>query len=413
MEFTSEVRKDNYSKFLNIFMKLSEKKNKNGEYKYSHALNMFKLKKIASGAEGVVYKAKFKKSKESKEYKDSLVIKIVDLIKIKDSKVVSDRELKTSAIDFYQLFESKYALKSSSLIELLSQKLINQLVYQKICPNYSLNYYWDYTDDKIISIYNEYVNSKDFHYWASKTRSTKLWFNAIFQIMIGLITMKRHYNMSHTDFHTKNILVQKVKAGGYWEYIIDGNSYYLPNLGYVFLIHDFGFSWIPKKMYMKWHYNATLSYLTKSGKEFYDMATFLSIILNSKDILIPESVKETLQEVFFEEELDLLFTKEYYVNQYNKILQSSKSENVKKSYLNKLQKYPNIDKNFSATDLTLEDKLNYMFYTKRDDVKSKQYFIYGDKEYHTKNSNKIETYNIDKSVDKDTLQDNLKDLVQY
>jgi len=51
--------------------------------------------------------------------------------------------------------------------------------------------------------------------------------------------------MTHLDLHSDNIIVKKVKKGGYWSYIIDGKLYKVPNLGYIFYICDFGHAWIP------------------------------------------------------------------------------------------------------------------------------------------------------------------------
>jgi predicted unusual protein kinase regulating ubiquinone biosynthesis (AarF/ABC1/UbiB family) len=51
--------------------------------------------------------------------------------------------------------------------------------------------------------------------------------------------------MIHLDLHAGNILVKKVPKGGFWEYIIDGISYKVPNLGYQLFIIDFGQAWIP------------------------------------------------------------------------------------------------------------------------------------------------------------------------
>jgi hypothetical protein len=72
--------------------------------------------------------------------------------------------------------------------------------------------------------------------------------NCVFQIFAGLYSLKKIFNMTHNDLHWGNVLVHKIKPGGYWEYIIDGYSFCVPNLGYVFVIWDFGMIHIPGKI---------------------------------------------------------------------------------------------------------------------------------------------------------------------
>ena len=412
MNFTTITRKDDYISFDDVFSKMWDKKirtKNNLYYKYDEPLQMFKLTELSEGVEGKVFKAIFK---HTRAFKKKIVIKIMDLNAIRNSKEISKIELKASPEEMHELFASMQAFDKSSLIEVLSQSLLNELVLQKICPNYTFNYYWEYNKDKILSTYNEFANSNDFHSWAKKKRSNKLWFNALFQIMIGLIAIKRNFGMLHTDFHTQNILVHKVQPGGYWEYTLNNKKYYIPNLGYVFLLHDFGFAWIPNKMYMKWHYNDTLSFLNKNGEEFFDIATFLNIILKSSSLNVPTYFKAVIQNLFSNDELYHLFTKQYYVNHYTKLLKTAKSSNIKLKYKNKIKNYPDLDKNYKGSGKTLEDKLVEIFY--EDGYKktsARSHFLYSDKDYHTNNSFLIESYSLDKKFDKSNLKPNLQTLV--
>lgn len=68
----------------------------------------------------------------------------------------------------------------------------------------------------------------------------KTWLSVIFQLMAALYTMQQK-NISITDFSLENnvwIKDTKVKeyATTYWEYVIDGITYYVPNHGYLVLI---------------------------------------------------------------------------------------------------------------------------------------------------------------------------------
>lgn len=263
MDFTISKRKKEYNA-VNKYINSSQKKNQ-------PLLRSLKLgKTLGEGAQGIVFKSTFKTPKQ--KFPKNLVVKRTLLTK-------NTFKLKSN------LFSSK-ALKTESYIEIVSSMLVNQLILQKICPNYTLNYDADILDNctkekisyrKYCTVqYNEFCNYGNFSQWITKHRGINLWCNALFQIMAGLYAMKSHYNMIHNDLHGKNILVQKVKKGGYWVYKIDNKKYYVPNLGYIFLISDFGFSWIPGVMYPRW--------LIKKRKNYYSLQDSNYTRLNKKSM---------------------------------------------------------------------------------------------------------------------------------
>jgi len=99
-------------------------------------------------------------------------------------------------------------------------------------------------------IVNELADMDLSHFLKKESHLIKsdLILNCIFQIAQALYTLQYHLGMTHNDLHYGNVLVHKVKPGGYWEYLIDGKRYYLPNLGYVFVVWDFGKASIPRKL---------------------------------------------------------------------------------------------------------------------------------------------------------------------
>ena len=82
--------------------------------------------------------------------------------------------------------------------------------------------------------------------------------NCLFQIAAGLYSLEKFYDLTHNDLHFGNILVHEVKPGGFWHYKIDGANYYVPNMGYLFVLWDFGMAHIPGKI--------------RGRPEFYTMA---------------------------------------------------------------------------------------------------------------------------------------------
>lgn len=403
MEYTSKERKNDLVKFMNNVN--SELKNK----EYKNISELFDSKLLSSGIEGQVYKSFFKNPNYGQMI---LVLKTINLLSIKKTKKISLKVLQSTSYQLYEMFKSETEYNTHSLIELIAQTLTNQLIFQKICPHYSLNYYWEYDEKtKIISSYNEYANAESFNSWAKNTHADDIWFNALFQIMYALICIKRYFNMSHTDFHTDNILVHKVKPGGFWVYTLNDVKYYLPNLGFVFLLHDFGFAWIPSKLTIKWHFRDTLKYITNIGKEFYDLSCFINGIKNYN---LPRYFKWFINNNFFPEEIDYVLTKNYYKNELYYINYDKSIPNrLKKEYQLQYDNYPNINKSYKGNKMTLEQKFYWLFHEKDSHDftrnKSSEQFIYKTK---LTNSGKIiERYSADKYIKESKLPSNLKKLI--
>lgn len=247
------------------------------------------------------------------------------------------------------------AFKYGNFIELASSQLINQLVFQNICPNFILNYDRSYIerDGVCNDIYpytalhfNEYVSKSQLYTeWSAEERPENEYYNAYFQISCAIYSMQKYFNMTHLDLHSDNILVLKVKKGGYWLYQINGEQYHLPNLGYVFLLNDFGHAWIPNN-FKSWF--ARQRYNTKRIHKGFDiMRLFRSTLNISKS---PKTFKKDIR---------------YIINQ-----------------LRTNEKFPNIIKH-----------------------------IWGEMYSKIPKSMKIETYNLDKVLDTTPVPKELKHIV--
>ncbi len=66
--------------------------------------------------------------------------------------------------------------------------------------------------------------------------------SALFQVMAALATIQTYGQIMNFDVKKENVLFYKIPAGGYWEYIIMGKSFIVPNYGYMFILNDFGIS---------------------------------------------------------------------------------------------------------------------------------------------------------------------------
>ena len=80
----------------------------------------------------------------------------------------------------------------------------------------------------------EYLNYKK---W-----SIHFLYSALFQIMAGLCAIQKYAQIMHFDIKKENILYYKINPGGYFQYKILDQTFYVPNYGYLFIINDFGIS---------------------------------------------------------------------------------------------------------------------------------------------------------------------------
>jgi hypothetical protein len=385
---TIETRCKRSSNWLKYYKKLYLLKDKRGIRIYKTNQSLFIKRAISSGIEGVVYKTHFR-NKTGYEYKrirkiGYFVTKALYLKRIRENKRISDAVFDADPDTVYELFYSKRSFDKPSLIEMIALSLTNELVCQKISPHYCLNYHWDYNKN-VIRLYNEYASGGDFSKWAAHNHSIDVWYNAIFQIFIGILAIRRYFNMVHTDLHIKNILVHKVQPGGYWTYLIDDKKYHVPNLGFVFVLSDFGFTWIPTKIAIPWHYDQRLRYVTTRGQNYYDIAVFVKSLFTLNNV--PEEIKKILNDTFKKTDF-LVFNKAYYAKHYNRKNLSKKQKVLYKYLLNNYSK-------LKKQQQPLEYKINKMFQS-----------------YHTKpKEHHIETYSLNKRLKKNRLHKVFRSLV--
>ena len=89
-------------------------------------------------------------------------------------------------------------------------------------------------------IFNELLLGDLKHYLYNIAKDNyDLWLNAIEQIYISIASL-HELGILHNDSHYGNFLYKKIEKGGYFQYIINGKDYYIPNLGYIWVIWDLG-----------------------------------------------------------------------------------------------------------------------------------------------------------------------------
>jgi hypothetical protein len=174
------------------------------------------------------------------------------------------KKIPTSSVE-YKLSKdplSPAALSTELWAEILCMRLCNVLVDNKVTPNLPLyvSYFrcnsCTFVNEKLtkssgnpcVLLVNELANAGDLKQWSKEPRSTAEWMNAYFQIFNALYALQKFFNLTHHDLHWGNVLVHKIPPGGFYRYRINGETYDVPNLGWLFVLWDFGYARIPGKV---------------------------------------------------------------------------------------------------------------------------------------------------------------------
>jgi hypothetical protein len=134
------------------------------------------------------------------------------------------------------------------------------------------------TKKKNLYIFINEIANGDFKSFIPKyNKNDKIILNAVTQIILSLFFYYKTTKSFHNDSHWGNFLYHKIKPGGYLHYKIGSTDFYLENLGYLWVIWDFG-STLPFIQTSKTHINSDLNKLlgniffsTSSTKKNYPL----------------------------------------------------------------------------------------------------------------------------------------------
>ena len=196
-------------------------------------LNKIEIKKLLGvGTFGAVYSACTPKPCDEKSYK--FAIKISSFIKKNHYK----NPFNPKERSWYEFF--------------ILRDYLTPLVEKKICPNLPLlidAYLCDscvFPDKKseecIITLIE--LADGDLDEWFKEIRSENEVSNALFQIMAAIHAIQYHCQIVNKDVKAPNILFYKIVPGGYFHYVIHGKDFFIENLGFLFILNDFGVSLI-------------------------------------------------------------------------------------------------------------------------------------------------------------------------
>lgn len=93
-------------------------------------------------------------------------------------------------------------------------------------------------------VVNELANGGDLRKWLKGKKLSFLELRSMmFQIVAGFYALEKYFHMRHYDAHLGNVLVHELPhKDGVFKYRIDGNDYYVPHYGRLFVLWDFGWA---------------------------------------------------------------------------------------------------------------------------------------------------------------------------
>jgi hypothetical protein len=258
-----EKRINNYNILNKYISKINTKYSNNCIKKYKNISErqllrignkiILKKKLGQSGGYGIVYKGYYRANKrDDYNYNIKFAVKIceitennkkeIEIAKILTDKVINEDfanypilygYLKCNSDELYDLYSSEnssgslnyspQSLFSNNYNSLLNK---NQLYFQI----YEIAY-------GTLNNYFAYIIDDD----TNKIKSNEFVFNALAQVFISLICFYCHTDMCHADTHFGNFLYHKITPGGKpFEYNIFNYNLSIENIGYLWVINDFG-----------------------------------------------------------------------------------------------------------------------------------------------------------------------------
>lgn len=210
--------------------------------------NFSNMVEIGKGSFGQVYRATLNTGHD-----DQLVIKEAYLR-------TDEKRVLKKATDKNQKWEA--IQKNSYPRENMILDLVNQLLLSRRCPNFVYVYNMAMCDGCRVqrlfddssrsasgSCYVTFMESADTDLDHVDLVNFEEQLSVLYQLLIAVYAIHRYYAIWHRDIKTSNVFVQLIKPGGYFEYVIEGKTYYVKNTGVVAYLADFGVSEVMSPLY--------------------------------------------------------------------------------------------------------------------------------------------------------------------
>jgi hypothetical protein len=316
-------------------------------YKFDNKNILFRIgnniiikNKIGSGSTlGAIHLGNFK---DRDRNRSNFVVKISPITRksqfeIKITNIVTNAVLNKSIPHFLMTYDYGLCKLNSTMDSSFIKSNNNNNDNIKKTPIY----YLKQSKKKYYVYINEFVNG-DLQQFDLKNRiSKKVNDNKIAQIYLALMFYYNETGYYHCDSHNRNFLYKTVKKGGYYHYRIFNKDYYLPNLGYIWIIWDYDNSKLLTD-YMNYFdrvlvmgndfININRFFIYDNSKNDMDIINN-TLFTSSSTSLFDKKYDENLFNIFMEQILDCLCKLRYI---YKKIDKSSVIINNKPFIINRI-----------------------------------------------------------------------------
>ena len=178
-------------------------------------------------------------------------------------------------------------MKDELEVEYKIMLLTNRIVDNNICPNFIKTYGFNKNVPLIIMEYADGDSNflfKDVYY------DTHIYKSFICQTLIAIYVFNNYTMLYHRDMKSANVLYKKIDVNTIFHYKINGNDYYVPTYGYLFMICDFGvakFKLDGRKIDIVNFNNSIIkTYADNFNKKYYDH-------MNKSDVNIMQTIKSS------------------------------------------------------------------------------------------------------------------------
>ena len=228
--------------------------------------NFSSMVEIDRGTFGQVYRATINTGNDNEE----LVIKEAYLKN-------NERNILKTATSKNQKWEN--ITKNSYPQENRILDLVNQLILSRRCPNFVYVYNMAMCDGcKVERLFDKNPVSGSCYVTFMESATTNLdnvdlinfesQLSVLYQLLIAVYAIHRYYAIWHRDIKTSNVLIKIIKPGGYFEYVIEGKTYYVKNTGVVVYLADFGVSEVLSPLYaFKDYYGSRNAQVMRSSQK--------------------------------------------------------------------------------------------------------------------------------------------------
>ena len=136
------------------------------------------------------------------------------------------------------IYSSFMKIKPEVIIDNIDKSQIDSDDFEKIQNFFKKKNYNIYINELANGDLNHFLNSYDD---LNSEITEDIMNNAILQILMCIATI-HSLGIRHNDTHYGNFLYHKIKPGGYIKYTVKNETFYVENLGYLWVIWDFGIS---------------------------------------------------------------------------------------------------------------------------------------------------------------------------